>query len=117
MLGVISLVTHAEESEKAVTFNHVYRIDSGCTQDLQVASPSQDQTSEDQVMTVNGEKDIVFKHSIKLSSSRCNCADSEELKALMYRVNGLEEEVTYLKSQCAQGCCTGSSGISPHVNS
>ncbi|XP_017328289.1 tenascin-N isoform X2 [Ictalurus punctatus] len=111
MLGVVSLVTQAEESEKAVTFSHVYRFNSGCKQDLQAVLPSQDQASEGQVMTVDGEKDIVFKHKIKFPSSSCTCADSEEFKALLYRVNGLEEEVTYLKTQCAQGCCGGSSGV------
>lgn len=25
----------------------------------------------------------------------------------MYRINGLEEEVNYLKGQCTQGCCKG----------
>lgn len=109
ILGVVSLVTQAEESEKAVTFSHVYKINSGCKQDT--VFPSHDQASDDQVMMVDGEKDIVFKHNIKLPSSSCNCANSEEFKALLYRVNGLEEEVTYLKSQCAQGCCAGSSGI------
>ncbi|XP_072297560.1 tenascin-N isoform X1 [Eucyclogobius newberryi] len=29
----------------------------------------------------------------------------------MYRVNGLEEEVTYLKTQCDQGCCGKTSGV------
>lgn len=116
MLAVILLVTQAEESEKAVTFNHLYRIDSGCKQDLQVVLPPQEQASEGQVTMVDGEKDIVFKHKIKFSSSSCNCADSEDFKALLYRVNGLEEEVTYLKSQCAQGCCRGSSGISSRAN-
>lgn len=117
MLGAVSLVTQAEESDKTFTFSHVYRTDSGCKQALQAVLPSQDQASEGQVMMVDGEKDIVFKHSIKFSSSRCNCTDSEEFKALLYRVNVLEEEVTYLKSQCAQGCCRGSSGISSHANS
>ncbi|KAI5620281.1 tenascin-N precursor, partial [Silurus asotus] len=111
MLGLVTLATHAEESEKAVTFSHVYRIDSGCKQDLQAVLPSKDQATEGQAMLVDGEKDIVFKHNIKLPLSTCNCADSEEFKALLYRVNGLEEEVTYLKSQCAQGCCRGSSDV------
>lgn len=111
MLGVVSLVTQAEESEKAVTFSHVYRIDSGCKQDLQAVLASQDQASAGQVMMVNGEKEIVFKHNIKFPLSSCNCSDSEEFKTLLYRVNGLEEEVNYLKSQCSKGCCSGSSGI------
>ncbi|XP_035861586.1 tenascin-N isoform X2 [Sander lucioperca] len=39
----------------------------------------------------------------------CDCAESESFKSLLYRVNGLEEEVNYLKTQCTQGCC-GSGG-------
>lgn len=116
MLDVVSLVTQAEESDKTFTFSHVYRIDSGCKQALQAVLPSQDQASEGQVMMVDGEKDIVFKHNIKFPSSSCNLTDSEEFKTLLYRVKDLEEEVTYLKSQCAQGCCRGSSGISSHAN-
>ncbi|XP_060787090.1 tenascin-N isoform X2 [Neoarius graeffei] len=111
MLDVVSLVTQAEESDKTFTFSHVYRIDSGCKQALQAVLPSQDQASEGQVMMVDGEKDIVFKHNIKFPSSSCNLTDSEEFKTLLYRVKDLEEEVTYLKSQCAQGCCRGSSGV------
>lgn len=113
---MFSLLTQAEESEKAVTFSHVYRIDSGCKQDLRAVLPSQDQASESQVMKIDGEKDIVFRHNIKFPSSSCNCADSEEFKALLYRVNGLEEEVTYLKSQCVHGCCKGSPGMSLHMH-
>lgn len=52
-----------------------------------------------------GENDIVFKHNIRLQSPKCDCGESETFKSLLYRVNGLEEEVNYLKSQCAQGCC------------
>lgn len=38
---------------------------------------------------------------------KCDCDESESLKSLLYRINGLEEEVNYLKSQCTQGCCSG----------
>lgn len=118
LLGMLSTVFHpalSEEvlpAEKEVTFSHVYRIDSGCKQGSQAGQLSQDQASEGQLVTVDGENDIVFKHNIRLQSAGCGCADSEDFKSLLYRVNGLEEEVTYLKSQCAQGCCKGGAGIS-----
>uniref|UniRef100_A0A8C1CXG2 Tenascin N n=1 Tax=Cyprinus carpio carpio TaxID=630221 RepID=A0A8C1CXG2_CYPCA len=114
MLFTVSRLVLSEEvgpAEKEVTFSHVYRIDSGCKQGSQVAQLSKDQASEGQLVTVDGENDIVFKHNIRLQSAGCGCADSEDFKALLYRVNGLEEEVTYLKSQCAQGCCKGGSGV------
>lgn len=121
LLGTLFMVSHivlseeAVNAEKEVTFSHVYRIDSGCKHSSQVGQLSQDQASEGQLVTVDGENDIVFKHSIRLQSAGCGCADSEDFKALLYRVNGLEEEVNYLKSQCAQGCCKGGSGISPNM--
>ncbi|KAL7876384.1 hypothetical protein AOLI_G00113470 [Acnodon oligacanthus] len=114
MLGALCAafrVILAEESEKGVTFSHVYKIDSDCKQGSQAVLLSQDQASGHQVLTVNGENDIIFKHNIQLVSGGCGCADSEDFKALLYRVNGLEEEVTYLKNQCAQGCCKGGSGM------
>ncbi|XP_051985247.1 tenascin-N-like [Xyrauchen texanus] len=115
--GILFTVSHLVLSEEAVaadkevTFSHVYRIDSGCKQGSQSGLLSQDQASEGQIVAVDGENDIVFKHNIRLQSAGCGCADSEEFKTLLYRVNGLEEEVTYLKSQCAQGCCKGGSGV------
>ncbi|KAA0719369.1 Tenascin-N [Triplophysa tibetana] len=114
MLFMSSRLVLSEEAageEKGVTFSHVYRIDSGCKQGSQGGQLSQDQASDGQTLTVNGENDIVFKHNIRLQSAACGCSDSEDLKSLLYRVNGLEEEVTYLKNQCAQGCCKGGSGL------
>lgn len=61
--------------------------------------------------TSNGENDIVFRHNIRLQTPKCDCDESESLKSLMYRINGLEEEVTYLKNQCTQGCCGGGGAI------
>ena len=52
-----------------------------------------------------GENEVVFRHNIRLRTPACDCGESETFKALMYRVNGLEEEVNYLKTQCADGCC------------
>lgn len=57
--------------------------------------------------TTNGENDIIFRHNIRLQTPKCNCEESESFKSLLYRVNGLEEEVNYLKTQCTQGCCGG----------
>lgn len=108
-LFAVSLFTMAEEqgSEKGVTFSHVYKIGTDCKVGSQ-ALLSSDQVSDSQAlqeMTVDGENDVVFRHNIRLQTPSCSCGDSEDFKALLYRVNGLEEEVTYLKAQCAQGCC------------
>ncbi|XP_067309566.1 tenascin-N [Pseudorasbora parva] len=111
MVSQTGLSQDALPAEKEVTFSHVYRIDSGCKQSSPAGQLSHDQASEGQIVTVDGENDIVFKHNIRLQSAGCGCADSEDFKSLLYRVNGLEEEVTYLKSQCAQGCCKGGSGV------
>ena len=56
-----------------------------------------------------GDNEVVFRHNIRLRAPACDCGESETFKSLLYRVNGLEEEVNYLKTQCAQGCC-GSKG-------
>lgn len=61
--------------------------------------------------TTNGDNDIIFRHNIRLQTPTCNCEESESFKSLLYRVNGLEEEVNYLKTQCTQGCCGGGSAI------
>ncbi|XP_078480069.1 tenascin-N-like, partial [Lampetra planeri] len=97
--------------EQGVTFSHVYKIDlpesSSCKlEGLQ----SQENTGLQTQSSMEGEKDITFRHNIKLQMPKCDCGESESFKSLLYRVNGLEEEVNYLKSQCAQGCC-GSGGI------
>lgn len=57
--------------------------------------------------TTSGENDITFRHNIRLETPKCNCEESETFLSLLYRVNGLEEEVNYLKTQCTQGCCGG----------
>ncbi|XP_062383585.1 tenascin-N isoform X2 [Sardina pilchardus] len=107
-LLAVSLFTVAEDQgpEKGVTFSHVYKIGTDCKVGSQ-ALLSTDQNADGalQEMTVSGENDVVFKHNIRLQTPSCSCADSDDFKSLLYRVNGLEEEVTYLKAQCAQGCC------------
>ncbi|XP_049602886.1 tenascin-N isoform X2 [Syngnathus scovelli] len=96
--------------EQDVTFSHVYNIDvpgvSACK-----LEGSQDEKGLQTGSATNGENDIVFRHNIRLQSPTCDCGESESFKSLLYRVNGLEEEVNYLKSQCAQGCCGNGAGV------
>ncbi|XP_012772138.3 tenascin-N isoform X3 [Maylandia zebra] len=98
-------------AEQEVTLSHIYKIDiPGSTScNLQHIS-TQDETGMQMETTKNGNNDIIFRHNIKLQSPRCDCEESESFKSLLYRVNGLEEEVNYLKTQCAQGCC-GAAGV------
>ncbi|XP_034559337.1 tenascin-N [Notolabrus celidotus] len=96
--------------EQGVTFSHVYKIDLQGGSSCKLESvPSQDGTDLQTATTKNGDNDIILRHNIKLQAPKCNCDESESFKSLMYRVNGLEEEVNYLKTQCSQGCC-GSGG-------
>ncbi|XP_026231022.1 tenascin-N isoform X6 [Anabas testudineus] len=92
--------------EQGVTFSHVYKIDvpggSSCKLESLPAQAEADLQTE---TTTNGENDIIFRHNIRLQTPKCDCEESESFKSLLYRVNGLEEEVNYLKTQCAQGCC------------
>uniref|UniRef100_A0A669ECL9 Tenascin N n=1 Tax=Oreochromis niloticus TaxID=8128 RepID=A0A669ECL9_ORENI len=83
-------------AEQEVTLSHIYKID--------IPGSLQMET------TKTGNNDIIFRHNIKLQPPRCDCEESESFKSLLYRVNGLEEEVNYLKTQCAQGCC-GAAGV------
>ncbi|XP_068594409.1 tenascin-N [Cebidichthys violaceus] len=96
--------------EQGVTFSNVYKIDipgsSSCKLEL---VPTQDETGLQPETTTNGDNDIIFRHNIRLQTPKCDCEESESFKSLLYRVNGLEEEVNYLKTQCTQGCC-GSGG-------
>ncbi|XP_078143812.1 tenascin-N isoform X2 [Centroberyx gerrardi] len=104
--------------EKGVTFSHVYKIDIPGSSSCKLESlPSQDdagvQTGVESTTSVDGENDIVFRHNIRLQTPKCDCGESESFKSLLYRVNGLEEEVNYLKTQCTQGCCGtgGAAGV------
>ncbi|XP_045908068.1 tenascin-N isoform X1 [Micropterus dolomieu] len=100
--------------EQGVTFSHVYKIDipgsSSCKLEHQ---PTQDETGLQKETTTNGKNDIIFRHNIRLQTPKCDCEESESFKSLLYRVNGLEEEVNYLKTQCTQGCCgkDGAAGV------
>ncbi|XP_030631329.1 tenascin-N [Chanos chanos] len=114
----LSMGENSDTPDKGVTFSHVYKIDLPKGSDCKLGSQallSQDQAAYSQgdlqEVTVDGENDIVFRHNIKLQTPACSCTDSDEFKSLLYRVNGLEEEVSYLKSQCAQGCCSRGAGV------
>ncbi|XP_070775370.1 tenascin-N [Enoplosus armatus] len=92
--------------EQGVTFSHVYKIDIPGSSSCKLESlPTQDGTDLQTETTTNGENDIIFRHNIRLQTPKCGCEESESFKSLLYRVNGLEEEVNYLKTQCTQGCC------------
>uniref|UniRef100_A0A8C6SN45 Tenascin N n=1 Tax=Neogobius melanostomus TaxID=47308 RepID=A0A8C6SN45_9GOBI len=80
--------------EQGVTFSHVYKIDMPAS-----GSSCKLDTCEDTL------------HNIKLQTPKCDCDESESFKSLLYRVNGLEEEVNYLKTQCDQGCCRKATGV------
>ncbi|XP_058482226.1 tenascin-N isoform X4 [Solea solea] len=106
----ISLFSYADNlpqpSEQGVTFSHVYKIDIPGSSSCKVEQlPTQDDTGLQTDPSAKGENDIVFRHNIRLQTPKCDCAESESFLSLLYRVNGLEEEVTYLKTQCAQGLC------------
>uniref|UniRef100_A0A8C7J6F6 Tenascin N n=1 Tax=Oncorhynchus kisutch TaxID=8019 RepID=A0A8C7J6F6_ONCKI len=106
---------YSSPAEKEVTFSHVYKIDLAkspeCKLALQTLPSQQDQFSGLQELeggtTLEGENNIVFRHQINLKTPKCDCDESESFTSLLYRVNGLEEEVEHLKSQCSQGCCGG----------
>ncbi|XP_039672596.1 tenascin-N isoform X2 [Perca fluviatilis] len=107
-----SATNHPDASapEQGVTFSHVYKIDIPGSSSCKLERlPTQDETGLQTETTTNGENDIIFRHNIRLQTPVCDCAESESFKSLLYRVNGLEEEVNYLKTQCTQGCC-GSGG-------
>uniref|UniRef100_A0A3B4Z2U3 Tenascin N n=1 Tax=Stegastes partitus TaxID=144197 RepID=A0A3B4Z2U3_9TELE len=111
-----SATNHPDPSatEQGVTFSHVYKIDLPGSSSCKLESvPMQDNTGNEQKTTTNGENDIIFKHNIRLQTPKCDCDESESFKSLLYRVNGLEEEVNYLKTQCSQGCCGkgGAAGV------
>ncbi|XP_070976438.1 tenascin-N-like isoform X2 [Oncorhynchus clarkii lewisi] len=125
LIGILCTVTTTyvtEDSpapaEKGVTFSHIYKIDltksPGCKLALQTMPHQQDQGLGLQELeggpTLEGDKDIVFRHQINLKTSKCDCDESERFKSLLYRVIGLEEEVEHLKSQCSQGFCGGKGG-------
>ncbi|XP_028328711.1 tenascin-N isoform X2 [Gouania willdenowi] len=96
--------------EQGVTFNHIFTFDIPGSCKVENV-PTQDATGLQMETKPNGENHMTFRHNIRLRMPTCKCEESESFKSLLYRVNGLEEEVTYLKSQCTQGCC-GASGAS-----
>ncbi|XP_027877181.1 tenascin-N isoform X4 [Xiphophorus couchianus] len=92
-------------TEQGLTFSHIYKLDIPGSSSCTVERLPTHKTGLQQDTITNGENDIIFKHNIRLQTPKCNCEESESFKDLLYRINGLEEEVTYLKTQCTQGCC------------
>ncbi|KAL4656124.1 tenascin-N, partial [Arapaima gigas] len=99
-------------SNRGVTLSHIYKIDVAESADCKLTSqllPTQDQALElqdtSETVSLPKDNDVVFRHNILLQAPKCSCEDSENFKALLYRISGLEEEVAYLKKQCSQGCC------------
>ncbi|KAM8727112.1 tenascin-N isoform 1-T1 [Acanthopagrus schlegelii] len=116
MSPVNSTNNHQDPSapEQGVTFSHVYKIDIPGSGSCKLERlPNQDDTGLETKTTTSGDNDIVFRHNIRMQTPTCDCAESESFKSLLYRVNGLEEEVNYLKTQCTQGCCGrgGAAGV------
>ncbi|XP_044074981.1 tenascin-N isoform X6 [Siniperca chuatsi] len=116
MLPFSSADNHPDPSapEQGVTFSHVYKIDIPGSSSCKLERlPTQDETGLQTETTTSGGNDIIFKHNIRLQTPKCDCEESESFKSLLYRVNGLEEEVNYLKTQCTQGCCGkgGAAGV------
>ncbi|KAM7400665.1 hypothetical protein PAMA_005046 [Pampus argenteus] len=105
---------HPDPSEQGVTFSHVYKIDIPGSSSCKVERlPTPDEAGLQTETTTDGQNDIIFRHNLRLQMPKCDCEESESFKSLLYRVNGLEEEVNYLKTQCAQGCCGrgGAAGV------
>uniref|UniRef100_A0A7N8Y9B4 Tenascin N n=1 Tax=Mastacembelus armatus TaxID=205130 RepID=A0A7N8Y9B4_9TELE len=114
LLALLCTVSHFSSAdnpdppapEQGVTFSHVYKIDIPGSSSCKLGPlPTQDEAGLQTETTTDGDNDIIFRHNIRLQTPKCDCEESESFKSLLYRVNGLEEEVNYLKSQCAQGCC------------
>ncbi|MEQ2265426.1 hypothetical protein XENORESO_007008 [Xenotaenia resolanae] len=105
-------------TEQGLTFSHIYKIDVPGSSSCTVEHLPSHETGLQQDTTTSGENDIVFKHNIRLQPPKCNCEESESFKNLLYRINGLEEEVNYLKTQCTQGCCGrgGATVIMVHIS-
>ncbi|XP_053740354.1 tenascin-N [Synchiropus splendidus] len=118
LLSISSLVSSADKEssapEQGVTFSHLYKIDIPGSSSCKLEPlPLQDEAGQQAGAATHGDNDIIFRHNIRLQTPKCDCEESESFKSLLYRVNGLEEEVNYLKTQCAQGCCGrgGAAGV------
>ncbi|XP_043990546.1 tenascin-N isoform X3 [Gambusia affinis] len=109
-VGCIDNQPSSSGTEQGLTFSHIYKLDIPGSSSCTVERLPTHKTGLQQDTITNGENDIIFKHNIRLQSPKCNCEESESFKDLLYRINGLEEEVTYLKTQCTQGCC-GRGGV------
>ncbi|MGH0184163.1 UNVERIFIED_CONTAM: hypothetical protein FKN15_013929 [Acipenser sinensis] len=105
-----------QTGDHEVTFRHIYNIDLPTSSDCKVeldALPAKGEGTELVATPVglNADNNMVFKHNIRLQTPKCDCGASEAFKSMLFKLNRLEEEVTYLKDQCSQGCCGGGAGL------
>ncbi|XP_033883716.3 tenascin-N [Acipenser ruthenus] len=105
-----------QTGDHEVTFRHIYNIDLPTSSDCKVeldSLPAKGDGTELVATPVglNADNNMVFKHNIRLQTPKCDCGASEAFKSMLFKLNRLEEEVTYLKDQCSQGCCGGGAGL------
>ncbi|KAK6484670.1 tenascin-N-like isoform X1 [Huso huso] len=105
-----------QTGDHEVTFRHIYKIDLPTSSDCKVeldSLPAKDEGTELVATPVglDADNNMVFKHNIRLQTPKCDCGASEAFKSVLFRLNRLEGEVTYLKDQCSQGCCGGGAGL------
>ncbi|RXM99340.1 Tenascin-N [Acipenser ruthenus] len=105
-----------QTGDHEVTFRHIYKIDLPTSSDCKVeldSLPAKDEGTEPVATPVglDADNNMVFKHNIRLHTPKCDCGASEAFKSVLFRLNRLEGEVTYLKDQCSQGCCGGGAGL------
>ncbi|XP_048876821.1 tenascin-like isoform X2 [Brienomyrus brachyistius] len=121
-------ISHPDKA-KPMVFNHIYSINvtagALCAVDLQAPDgfELQPQATHISEHAVDGENQIVFTHRINIPRQVCKCVDSVPgLKELLSRLEVLEEEVSALRDQCANGgsCCgaqvTGEVGTKPYCS-
>ncbi|XP_043575881.1 tenascin isoform X5 [Chiloscyllium plagiosum] len=98
-----------------INFNHVYNINvplgSLCSVDLEspdgIARPKADSSDQHIEQTVDGENQIVFTHRINIPRQACGCAAGPDIRDLLNRLETLENHVSLLRDQCANGGCCG----------
>ncbi|XP_048414898.1 tenascin isoform X18 [Stegostoma tigrinum] len=98
-----------------INFNHVYNINvplgSLCSVDLEspdgIARPKADSSEQHIEQTVDGENQIVFTHRINIPRQACGCAAGPDIRDLLNRLETLENHVSLLRDQCANGGCCG----------